>query len=63
LLSALPGRNVEAAMLRRNGLVGGINVLALKDARFRVGPVLLEGTGPWMHPGPPSRPAIEGFHP
>ncbi len=46
VLSALLGRNVEPGMLRRNVLVSGINVLALKKARFRVGPVLLEGTGP-----------------
>lgn len=36
---------VEAAQLRRNLLVSGINLLALKDKRFRVGEVLLEGTG------------------
>jgi MOSC domain-containing protein YiiM len=46
VLAALLGRKVEPAMLRRNVLVSGINLLALKNARFRVGPVLLEGTGP-----------------
>lgn len=37
---------VEPAMLRRNVLVSGINLLALKNARFRIGEALLEGTGP-----------------
>lgn len=31
--------------LRRNVVVAGINLLALKQRRFRVGDVLLEGTG------------------
>ena len=31
--------------LRRNLVVSGINLLALKDRRFRIGAVLLEGTG------------------
>ena len=33
------------ADVRRNLLVSGLNLLALKDRRFRVGAVLLEGTG------------------
>lgn len=37
---------VEAAVLRRNVMVSGINLLALKGKRFRVGEVLLEYTGP-----------------
>lgn len=36
---------VSPALLRRNLLVSGINLLALKDQRFYVGEVLLEGTG------------------
>ncbi|GAA3960320.1 MOSC domain-containing protein [Allohahella marinimesophila] len=36
---------VEPALLRRNIVVSGINLLALKDKRFRVGDVLLEYTG------------------
>jgi MOSC domain-containing protein YiiM len=46
VLAALLSREVEPGMLRRNVAISGINVLALKKARFRVGPVLLEGTGP-----------------
>ncbi|HSO07892.1 MAG TPA: MOSC domain-containing protein [Pelomicrobium sp.] len=30
---------------RRNLVVSGVNLLALRNRRFRVGPVLLEGTG------------------
>jgi MOSC domain-containing protein YiiM len=37
---------VEPGVLRRNIAVSGINLLALKAARFRVGEALLEGTGP-----------------
>jgi MOSC domain-containing protein YiiM len=35
--------------LRRNIVVSGINLLALKDKRFRIGDTLLEFTGP-CHP-------------
>jgi MOSC domain-containing protein YiiM len=48
--------NVIAGLLRRDGIspeltrrnlvVSGVNLLALKGERFRVGEVLLEGTGP-----------------
>ncbi len=38
--------SVDAAMLRRNIVVFGINLLALKDKTFRVGGVLLAYTGP-----------------
>jgi MOSC domain-containing protein YiiM len=37
---------VVAALLRRNLLVSGINVLALKNQRFRIGAALFEGSGP-----------------
>ena len=37
---------VSPAMFRRNLVVQGIPLIALKDRRFRVGEVLLEGTGP-----------------
>jgi len=36
---------VTPEMLRRNLLISGINLLALKDKTFRVGEVLLEYTG------------------
>jgi MOSC domain-containing protein YiiM len=46
VLSSFAGRTVEPAILRRNILVSGINLVALKGARFRLGDALLEGTGP-----------------
>ena len=36
---------VEPAWTRRNLLVSGVNLLALKDKPFRIGGVLLEGSG------------------
>lgn len=46
-IAALAGRAaVDPALLRRNVCVSGINLLALRDARFRLGGLLLEGTGP-----------------
>ncbi|HEX6984330.1 MAG TPA: MOSC domain-containing protein [Planctomycetaceae bacterium] len=46
VIASLLGREaVSPELLRRNLAVSGINVLALKDRRFRVGEVLLEGTG------------------
>ena len=38
-------REISPAQLRRNLVVSGINLLALKDRRFRVGAALLEGSG------------------
>ena len=47
VVAALAGRDsVAPDQLRRNLLVSGINLIALKEKRFRVGEVLLEGTGP-----------------
>lgn len=46
VLSSLVGRPVEPGELRRNILVSGINLWALRGARFRTGGALLEGTGP-----------------
>jgi MOSC domain-containing protein YiiM len=37
--------SIPPEWLRRNLLVSGINLLALKDRPFRIGAVLLEGTG------------------
>ena len=46
LLAALTGRaHVPPEWLRRNLVVSGVNLLALKDRRFVIGEVLLEGTG------------------
>jgi MOSC domain-containing protein YiiM len=36
---------VQAASVRRNILVSGINLFALRDRQFRVGDVVLEGRG------------------
>ena len=40
------GREVGPELLRRNLVVSGINLHALARARFEVGDVVLEGTGP-----------------
>lgn len=46
-IAALSGHGaVDAATLRRNVVVSGIPLIALKDRRFRIGDVVLEGTGP-----------------
>jgi MOSC domain-containing protein YiiM len=37
--------DVRAEWVRRNVLVSGINLYALRDRRFRIGGVLLEGSG------------------
>ncbi|AWN21820.1 MOSC domain-containing protein [Deinococcus irradiatisoli] len=42
-LAGLP--EVTPEMLRRNIVVSGVPLLALKDRRFQVGEVILEGTG------------------
>jgi MOSC domain-containing protein YiiM len=45
-IAAFLGLSVVApALLRRNLVIRGINLLALKDRRFRVGATLLEGSG------------------
>jgi len=36
---------IDPALLRRNLVVSGINLLALRSTRFRIGSVLLQGTG------------------
>lgn len=46
VIAALSGRaSVEPELLRRNLLVSGINLSSLDRRRFRIGAVLLEGTG------------------
>lgn len=50
VIAALAGvATVDAGALRRNLVVSGINLLALKNARLRVGEALLEIVGP-CHP-------------
>ena len=39
-------KQVDPLLLRRNIVVRGINLVALKDRRFRIGTAVLEGTGP-----------------
>jgi MOSC domain-containing protein YiiM len=46
-IASLSGRGALAPpLLRRNLVIEGIPLLALKERRFRVGEVVLEGTGP-----------------
>lgn len=46
VIAACLGReSVDPALLRRNIVVSGINLLALKDKQFHIGDVLLEFTG------------------
>ena len=45
-IASLSGHaQVEPALLRRNLVISGIPLIALKDRRFRIGDVLLEGSG------------------
>jgi MOSC domain-containing protein YiiM len=46
IASVLHRESVDPALLRRNIVVSGVNLLALKNAKFRIGAALLEGTGP-----------------
>lgn len=45
VMQKLLGRTIDPGLLRRNLLISGINLYALRHARFRVGSLLLEGTG------------------
>ena len=50
VIAACLGREpIDPVLLRRNIVVSGINLLALKDKQFRIGDALLEFTGP-CHP-------------
>lgn len=50
VIASLVGLDVlEPERLRRNLLVSGVNLLALRDRSFWIGEVLLEGSGP-CHP-------------
>lgn len=42
-LAGLP--NIDSSELRRNIVVSGINLLTLRDQQFKIGNVILEGTG------------------
>lgn len=43
--SFLGKESIDPILLRRNIVVSGINLLALKDAQFRIGEAILEFTG------------------
>ena len=45
IISALAHSEATPEQLRRNLVVSGINLLALKDRPFRIGGVVLEGSG------------------
>ena len=46
VIAALAGHDrLDPAVLRRNLAVSGINLLALRKARFRIGTAILAGTG------------------
>lgn len=47
VIAALMGQNsIEPQLLRRNLVVSGINLIALKARQFRIGHIILEGTVP-----------------
>ncbi len=50
VVASLLGRaELDPTLLRRNLVVAGINLASLRERRFRIGDVVLEGTG-WCHP-------------
>jgi MOSC domain-containing protein YiiM len=46
VIAALLGHAVPPELLRRNVVVSGVNLIGLKNRRFRIGTALLEGSGP-----------------
>lgn len=48
-VSSIIGKTVSPELLRRNIVVSGINLLALKDKTFQIGTAVLKYTGP-CHP-------------
>jgi MOSC domain-containing protein YiiM len=48
VVASIIGRSkpIEPELLRRNIVVSGVSLLALKDQQFRIGEALLEGSGP-----------------
>jgi len=47
VLAQMTGReSVDPALLRRNLVIAGVNLLALRDCTFTIGEVVLIGTGP-----------------
>ena len=45
VISALCGSEATSEQLRRNLVVSGVNLLALKERRFRIGGAVFEGAG------------------
>ena len=45
VIESIIGKPIDPASLRRNLVVRGINLLALKQGRFHIGPALFESTG------------------
>ncbi|MCU0734136.1 MAG: MOSC domain-containing protein [Methylotetracoccus sp.] len=63
VIAALTGRIVIPDLLRRNMVIAGINLHALKSILFRVGDAILQGTG-YCHPCPRMESALGagGYH-
>tara|TARA_Y100001980_G_scaffold46067_2_gene28295 strand:- start:92938 stop:93438 length:501 start_codon:yes stop_codon:yes gene_type:complete len=47
--SMLGKPSIDPGLIRRNLVIGGINLFALRNQKFRIGEVILEGTG-YCHP-------------